>query len=109
MKTIRVQELKAALDNNEALVLVDVREPSETQVSTLPKAVTIPLGQILTGLADQLNDLPKDTRLVMQCRSGGRSGQATLFLESQGFTNVSNLEGGILAWKDQIDPTIAVG
>ena len=73
--------------------LIDVREPDEVAAGTLPGAVNIPLGE----LPDRLGELDKARRVVVLCRSGGRSTQAAEFLTGQGFTDVVNLEGGMLA------------
>lgn len=72
---------------------IDVREPDEVAEGTLPGAVNIPLGTLL----DRLGELDQSRRVVLLCRSGGRSTQAAKFLTGQGFTDVINLEGGMLA------------
>lgn len=77
--------------------LVDVREPDEVSAGTLPGAVNIPLGD----LPSRLGELDKTRRVVVLCRSGGRSTQAANILTDAGFTDVVNLEGGMLAWADQ--------
>ena len=73
--------------------LVDVREPDEVAAGSLPGAVNIPLGE----LAFRLDELVPDRRVVLFCRSGGRSAQAAEFLISRGFDDVINLAGGMLA------------
>ncbi|RFZ83526.1 rhodanese-like domain-containing protein [Mucilaginibacter terrenus] len=103
MKEITVQELKEKIDNNEDFQLIDVREDFEYETSNIGGKL-IPLGGILIE-ADQV---AKDKPVVIMCRSGKRSSVALHQLESQGFTNLYNLKGGILAWQAEIDPTISV-
>jgi sulfur-carrier protein adenylyltransferase/sulfurtransferase len=99
-----VTELKARLDRGESMVLVDVREPYEWQIANLgPQgAQLIPLSE-LSYRADELDPAQE---IVLYCRSGNRSGRAARQLRAQGFSRVWNLQGGILAWSDQIDPSI---
>lgn len=99
---ISVEDLKARLDRKENFVLVDVREPFEWDIARIPGAVLIPLGE----LPSRLVELNPDDDLVIQCKSGGRSAHAVEFLKQQGFSKVSNLAGGILAWSDRIDPGV---
>ncbi len=103
MKEVTVQELKSMIDNNEDFQLIDVREPFEYEVSNL-NGLNIPLAGILIE-ADKVS---KDIPVIIQCRSGKRSAQAVMMLEQQGYTNLSNLQGGILAWKEEIDPELDV-
>lgn len=103
MKEITVQELKTMIDQNEDFQLIDVRETFEYEVSNLD-GINIPLAGILI----ESDKISKDIPVVMQCRSGKRSAQAVMLLEQQGYTNLANLKGGILAWKEEIDPTIDV-
>ncbi len=76
--------------------LIDVREPDEVAGGTLPGAVNIPLGD----LPGRVGELDPSKRVVLLCRSGGRSGQAAEFLTGSGFGDVVNLTGGMLAWAD---------
>ena len=101
MKNIDSRTLKAWLDNGEA-VLVDVREPQEHATGVIPQAALLPLAQVSRNAIPNVSG----KKLVMQCRSGARSQKAALMLKQAGFTNVSNLAGGILAWADKIDPTM---
>jgi adenylyltransferase/sulfurtransferase len=94
-------ELKQRLDRGDNLTIVDVREPHEYQINRIPGSVLIPLGDI----PKRVNELDPDAELVMQCKSGVRSGKAADFLRSQGYKHVLNLKGGILAWIDQVDPS----
>jgi rhodanese-related sulfurtransferase len=94
MKTITVHELKALMDQQADYQLIDVREPSEYEEANLGGHL-IPLGEIPTRYAE----ISKDKQVIMQCRSGARSANAAMFLEQNcGYTNLFNLEGGILAW-----------
>ena len=103
MKEISVQELKQKIDNQEDFQLIDVREPFEYELSNI-NGENIPLAGILLESAK----LSKDKPLIMQCRSGARSAAAVNQLEQQGFTNVYNLKGGILAWAEAFDPSMKV-
>ena len=99
---ISVQELKRKMDASEAFELIDVREPFEFEIARIDRAKLIPLAEI-TGRADQLQ---RDQPIVVHCHSGRRSAQAVRLLQQRGFANVYNLEGGIDAWSDFIDPTV---
>ena len=102
MKEITVQELKALMDSGADFQLIDVREPHEYQIANL-NAELIPLGTIL----DHEEKISRDKQVVIHCRSGARSGNAVRQLEAAyGFDNLYNLKGGILAWADQIDPSM---
>lgn len=103
MKEVTVQELKSMIDNNEDFQLIDVRESFEYEVSNL-NGVNIPL----SGIVIESDKISKDVPVIVQCRSGKRSAQAIMLLEQQGFTNLANLQGGILAWRDEIDPELDV-
>ncbi len=94
-------ELKQRLDRGDKLTIVDVREPNELQINRIPGSLHIPLGDI----PKRYNELDQDAELVMQCKSGVRSGKAADFLRSVGFTHVLNLKGGILDWIDKVDPS----
>lgn len=99
MRTISVEELKARIDAGEKINLIDVREPGEYAEMNIG-AKLIPLGQIQSFQIDELEPY-KDQELIVHCRSGKRSLTACLFLETMGFTNTVNVEGGILAWMDK--------
>lgn len=90
-------------ERGEPMTLLDVREAWETELAPVPSThLYIPMGQ----LPDRLTELDPQTPTVVVCRSGGRSLQVARFLESRGFSAVSNLSGGILAWSRDIDPQI---
>lgn len=99
MITITAEEVKARLDVGEAINLVDVREPSEHAEFNIGGTL-LPLGKIQTMQTDDIDDL-KNEEVICYCRSGQRSMQATLMLETFGFTNVKNLTGGMLGWKEK--------
>ena len=97
MSDITVQELKKRLDaGDQSFVFIDVREPYEYHEFNLG-AQLIPLGNIPNAIADF--EEHKADEIVVHCRSGARSGQAKMFMMQNGFTNVRNLEGGVLAWQ----------
>lgn len=97
MNTITVEELKARIDAGEQLNIVDVREPHEHAEFSIG-GILHPLGRIQTMDMDELESL-KDKEVIFYCRSGNRSGQACMFAETMGFTNVINVTGGMLAWR----------
>jgi rhodanese-related sulfurtransferase len=97
MNDLTVQELKERMEKGEKLNIIDVREPYEFEEFNIG-AELIPLGSIPTKL-DELAHL-KNKEIIVHCRSGARSGNAKLFLMDNGFTNVRNLLGGMLAWRD---------
>jgi rhodanese-related sulfurtransferase len=82
-------------------VLIDVREPGEFAALRAPGAVLLPLVELPARLAE----LPRDRDLLLVCRSGGRSLRATMWLMQQGFDNVSNVDGGMNAWRNAGLPT----
>lgn len=99
MKTITAEELKARIDAGEQLNIVDVREPHEHADFNIGGTL-YPLGRILSMDVDELENL-KDQEVIFYCRSGNRSGQACMFAETMGFTNVINLTGGMLNWREK--------
>jgi rhodanese-related sulfurtransferase len=99
MKTITAEELKAKLDSGENIVLVDVREPHEHSEFNIGGTL-LPLGKVQSFQLDDIED-NKEDEVIVYCRSGNRSGQAALMLETAGFKNVSNLTGGMLNWKEK--------
>ena len=103
MKEISVQELKEKLDKGEDFQLIDVREDFEYETSNIGGQL-IPLGGVLI----EADKIAKDKPVVVMCRSGKRSAAAIMQLEQLGYTNLYNLQGGILAWKAEIDPELNV-
>lgn len=97
---ITVKELKERLDKGEDLHFYDVREEHEYEEDNLG-AILIPLGELPDHL-DELEEI-KDEEIIIHCRSGARSGKAKSFLEAQGFSNVRNVLGGILAYRELED------
>lgn len=103
MKEITVEELKQKIDQQEDFQLIDVREEFEYETSNL-EGENIPLAEILL----EKDKISRDKPVVIHCRSGKRSAQAILLLEKEGYTNLANLQGGILAWKETFDPSMPV-
>jgi adenylyltransferase/sulfurtransferase len=93
---------------NQNMVLVDVREPEEFAVGHLPQAINVPLGQIESELQRRSPTLPRDRTLVFLCRSGARSLKACAFARRSGYENILQLEGGLLAFREQIDPSLPI-
>lgn len=83
------------------VVLIDVREPDEYAEAHIPGVTLIPLGDV----PDRVAEIPKDKTVILTCRTGNRSGQAATWLRSQGYSDVHNLQGGILAWQKAGLPT----
>jgi adenylyltransferase/sulfurtransferase len=100
--TINVEGLKKLLDESDDVFVLDVREPHEWDIVHLEGATLIPLGR----LPHEVHRLDSAKDIVVHCRSGARSAKATVFLLGAGFQRVRNLEGGILAWADRIDPSL---
>lgn len=104
MKEISVQELKELKESGADFQLIDVREDFEYEMSNIGGTL-IPLGGILI----EAEKIDKNKPVVIMCRSGKRSAAAIMQLEQRlGYTNLSNLQGGILAWSEEIDPSIQV-
>lgn len=99
MITITADEVKARLDAGEAINLVDVREPAEHADFNIG-GILLPLGKIQTMQTDDIEAL-KNEEVICYCRSGARSSQACMMLETFGFTNVKNLTGGMLGWQEK--------
>jgi adenylyltransferase/sulfurtransferase len=96
-----VKDFKGRRDRGEDVFLLDVREPYEYQIAQIGGTL-IPQNDVPNRLAE----IPRDREIVVQCRSGARSQRIAEFLKQSGYLNVSNLAGGILAWSDEIDPTV---
>lgn len=98
MQVITATELKARLDAKEPLHILDVREPHENSEFNIGGTL-LPLGNIQMMQLDDVEAL-KNEEVIIYCRSGNRSGQACMILEMAGFTNVKNLTGGMLHWRE---------
>ncbi len=98
---IEPRELKARLDRGDPVFILDVREPHEYQICNLG-GYLIPLGEV----PRRANELDSSREIVAHCRSGKRSAEAVAFLRQAGFRKIWNLKGGILAWSDQVDPSV---
>ena len=98
---LTVKELKARRDAGEDIFLLDVREPYEVQIAQIGGKL-IPQNDVPQRLAE----IPRDREIVVHCRSGARSQRIAEFLKQSGYQNVVNLAGGILAWSDEIDPSV---
>lgn len=97
-----VRELHARFQGgSDDFFLLDVRERHELDIARLDHHAHIPMGEVLF----RLDELPKDKTILVLCRSGGRSASVTELLISEGF-NAKNVHGGILAWSDEIDPSV---
>jgi sulfur-carrier protein adenylyltransferase/sulfurtransferase len=101
---IEASELDQRLKRGESIRLIDVREPHELEISHLPGADLIPLGQ----LAGRLSELNSAEEIVLFCKTGTRSSRALELLLSAGFRKVKNLHGGINAWAQQVDPSLPI-
>jgi len=101
VRTVSVEELKALLDSEPSLRLIDVRSADERAIATIPGSV-----QLTEALQQELLALPKDTPLFFSCHHGGRSQRAAEEFLRAGFTNVHNVHGGVDAWSTAIDPTV---
>ena len=95
------RELKARLDRGDDLYILDVREPHEYQICNI-KGHLLPLGE----LPRRVHELDSSREIVAHCRSGKRSAEAVDFLRKAGFRKIHNLKGGILAWSDEVDPSV---
>ena len=85
-----------AIKDNPGVFLLDVREPDEYAAGHIPGITLIPMGDV----ASRLSEIPTDKEVIVTCRTGNRSGQVADLLREQGFTNVHNMSGGIVAWEE---------
>jgi adenylyltransferase/sulfurtransferase len=99
---ITVEELKGRLDRGERVFILDVRNPEEYEICRIPGSTLLPL----PALPQRFRELDAGRETVVHCKSGMRSQKAIAFLRQQGFTKLTNLNGGILAWADRIDPSL---
>ncbi|MCX4092247.1 adenylyltransferase/sulfurtransferase MoeZ [Nocardia sp. alder85J] len=104
--TITARELKDMLDAGKDVAIIDVREPVEWDIVRIEGATLIPKDRILSGEA--LSELPQNRPIVLHCKSGVRSAEALAALKQAGFSDATHLQGGILAWANQVDPSLPV-
>tara|TARA_B100000749_G_C18321519_1_gene421064 strand:- start:249 stop:800 length:552 start_codon:yes stop_codon:yes gene_type:complete len=97
-----VEELKARLDHQDDVFILDVRETQEYQICRIPGSKLIPLGD----LPKRLSELEGHDEMVVHCKSGVRSAKAVRLLREAGFKKAQNLSGGIMAWIEKIDPSL---
>ncbi len=102
--TITAPELKAMMDSGKEFQLIDVREPVEWDIVRIPGATLIPKDRILSGEA--LMELSQDKPIVLHCKSGVRSAEALAAVKRAGFADATHLQGGVLAWAHQVDPSL---
>jgi adenylyltransferase/sulfurtransferase len=103
MPTMTVHELKDLRHSGDDHFLLDVREPHEQAICRIEGATLIPLGE----LENRLGELPRHKRILVHCKSGGRSARAVSRLRELGFSDVWNVSGGIIAWAREIDPKMS--
>ncbi len=99
---ITALEVKKWMDERKPFVLIDVREPHEFQICRIPGSTLVPLGDV----PKRMNELNSADEIVVHCRSGQRSAQAVQLLMKAGFRKIHNLKGGVLAWAEQVDPSM---
>jgi sulfur-carrier protein adenylyltransferase/sulfurtransferase len=104
--TITAAELKAMLDRKDDIFLIDVREPNEYEIVSIPGATLIPKDQFLNGSA--LEKLPQDKRIVLHCKSGARSAECLAVVKNAGFSDAVHVGGGVLSWVNTVDPSLPV-
>jgi adenylyltransferase/sulfurtransferase len=102
--TITARQLKDMQDAGENIYLVDVREPNEYEIVSIPGSVLIPKGEFLSGAA--LERLPQDQRVVLHCKSGARSAECLAIVKNAGFSDAVHVGGGVLSWVATIDPSL---
>ena len=102
--TITARQLKDMQDAGENIFLVDVREPNEYEIVSIPGSVLIPKGEFLSGTA--LERLPQDQRVVLHCKSGARSAECLAIVKNAGFSDAVHVGGGVLSWVATIDPSL---
>jgi adenylyltransferase/sulfurtransferase len=102
--TITAGELKEMINAGKDFALIDVREPNEYEIVNIPGARLIPKDRILSGEA--LAEIPQDRPVVLHCKSGARSAEALAALHRAGFADAVHVGGGVLAWINQVDPSL---
>lgn len=105
MNSISPNELKKWLDSDKEVQIIDVREPWEREIGLIDGSDHI----IMNLIPENIEKINRDSDVVIHCRSGARSAAVAQYLESQkGFSNIYNLEGGITAWAESVDPNVEV-
>ena len=100
---IAPSELKQRLDNGDDIQIIDVREPDEVAIGRIPNSVHIPLAQVV----NRMGEIDPGRETVMHCKMGGRSARAIDALKRSGFAGkLVNLKGGIIAWSNEVDPSV---
>ncbi len=102
--TITAAELKELIESGKPIELIDVREPAEWEIVSIPGAKLIPKDLILRGEA--LHELPQDKQLVLYCKTGVRSAETLAAVKNAGFSDAVHVQGGVTAWVNQIDPSL---
>ena len=103
MPEITATELKQRLDKGDDIQIVDVREANEVAIAKIPGTIHIPLGQIL----NRMSEIDPNRETVVHCKMGGRSARAIVALKQPGFPgDLTNLTGGIIAWSNDVDPSV---
>ena len=103
MEEITSTELKKRLDQGDDIQIIDVREPVEVAIGTIPNSVHIPLAQVLT----RMDEIDPTRETVVHCKMGGRSARAIDALQRSGFKGkLINLKGGIIGWSNEVDPSV---
>ncbi|HEY2672700.1 MAG TPA: adenylyltransferase/sulfurtransferase MoeZ [Rugosimonospora sp.] len=104
--TITASELKELIDAGKSIELVDVREPAEYEIVSIPGSRLVPKGEILSGAA--LSGLPQDRQIVLYCKSGVRSAEALAAVKAAGFRDAVHVQGGVVSWVRQVDPSLPI-
>jgi adenylyltransferase/sulfurtransferase len=99
---ISARQLYEMISGGNKIALVDVREPFEFEIARIPNSQLIPLGTI----SERLSEIPRTETTVVMCKTGIRSARVIKFLREQGFENLLNLEGGLDAWREDVDPAM---
>ncbi len=102
--TITATQLKDMLDGDDDIFLVDVREPNEYEIVSIPGSVLIPKDQFLNGSA--LERLPQDKKIVLHCKTGVRSAECLAVVKGAGYSDAVHVGGGVIAWVSQVDPNL---
>ena len=104
MQEIDVNSLNQKLSSKENFILLDVRTNQEVMISKIEGSIHIPMNEV----PQRINELDNGKEIIVQCKSGKRSAKVCEFLLNSNFSNVKNLKGGIIAWSNEIDPSITV-